>query len=78
MKRMMATLMAAAVLVAGQAGATASGLQAGDRASAPAESSNAMMGMGGDSGLWIMFLGLLVIVAVAVNGNDNNDQPTSP
>jgi hypothetical protein len=80
MKRMMATLMAAAVLVAGQAGATASGLQAGDRAAAPAQASNEMMGagMGGDSGLWILFLGLLVVVAVAVNGNNINDQPTSP
>ena len=77
MKRMIATLMAAGVLVAGQAGATASGLQAGDRASTPAERSNAMMGMGGDAGMWIMILGLLVIVGVAIEGN-NHDEPSSP
>ena len=71
MMRILAAVTGAATAVAGSL--------AGDRAGAPSDPANGMMGMGGgDTGLWIMVLGLVVIVAVAIAGNNIDDSPQSP
>jgi hypothetical protein len=69
-----AVVMAAALAVSPALAGASQGLQAQDRAASPSEAANDMMGM--SSAGWLLVLGLIVMVGVIVN--EQNDRPSSP
>jgi hypothetical protein len=82
MKRILACLTAVALVAATQAGATET-LRPGDRAAAGGlrGAQSGMFGgdvisLAGETGMLVMVLGVVVIIGLAIDGND--DGPASP
>ena len=82
MKRVLAAITAVALMASSQAGASAS-LGTADRASSfglrgaqNAVGDGDWLSLASDGGMLVMVLGMLVIVGVAIDGN--NDDPQSP
>jgi hypothetical protein len=79
MRRLLTGVTMAALLAAGQAGATASGVVPADRASAAQSGAdNQMMGGGFGAGWLVVALGLVLLVVAVVDNNDRHDAPSSP
>lgn len=78
MKRILTGIVVAALMVASQATATSLPLLRGmERAASDSMTSNGFLGLDSDTGGLVLFLGLSIIIAVAVDAN-NNDNPSSP
>ena len=78
MKRILTGIVLAALMAASQATATSLPMLRGmERASSDTMTSNGFLGLDADTGGLVLFLGLSIIIAVAINAN-NNDSPSSP
>ena len=78
MKRILTGIVLAALMVGSQATATSLPMLRGmERASSESMTSNGFLGLDQDTGGLVLFLGLAIIIAVAVDAN-NNDNPSSP
>jgi hypothetical protein len=79
MRRLVTGVVVAAMLAASQAGATASGVVTSADRAAPAQGASDQM-MGGEFGAgWLVVaLGIIVVVAAVIDGNNRHDRPSSP
>ena len=78
MRRLLTGVSMAALLAAGQAGATASGYAPADRATATSAADSQMMGGEFGAGWLVVTAALVLMIAVIVDSNDRNDNPSSP